>query len=63
MRNESTILRRYEVPIFAMPSIPPWKALVVIAVVILTMLYFPPILSSLIFGALMLYILFRVVTD
>jgi len=51
------------VPIFAMPSIPPWKALVLIAVVILIMLFSPPILSSVIFGALTLYILFRVVTD
>jgi len=58
-----TILRRCEVPIFAMPNIPTWQALVLMAVVILIMLFSPPLLSQIIFGALMLYILYRVVTN
>jgi hypothetical protein len=59
----STILPRCEVPIFAMPNIPTGQALVLMAVVILIMVFFPPLLSQIIFGALMLYILYRVVTN
>lgn len=59
----STILLRFEVPIFAMPNIPTWQALILMAVVILIMVFFPPLLSQIIFGALMLYILYRVVTN
>jgi hypothetical protein len=51
------------VPIFAMPNIPTWQALILMAVVILTMVFFPPRLSQIIFGALMLYILYRVVAN
>jgi hypothetical protein len=59
----STILRRYEVPIFAMPNIPTGQALILMAIVILIMAFSPPLLSQIIFGALMLYILYRVVTN
>jgi hypothetical protein len=52
-----------EVPIFAMPNIPTGQALVLVAVVILIMAFFPPRLSQIIFGALMLYILYRVVAN
>ena len=62
-KGGSTILRRCEVPIFAMPNIPAWQALILMAVVILIMVFFPPLLSQIIFGALMLYILYRVVTN
>ena len=50
-------------PIFAMPNIPTGQALVLMAVVILIMVFLPPLLSQIIFGALMLYILYRVVTN
>jgi hypothetical protein len=59
----STILRRCEVPIFAMSNIPTGQALILMAVVILIMVFFPPFLSQITFGALMLYILYRVVTN
>lgn len=59
----SRILRRFEVPIFAMPNIPTWQALILMAVVILIMIFSPPLLSQIIFGALMLYIIYRVVTN
>ena len=61
--KRSTILPRCEVPIFAMPNIPTGQALVLMAVVILIMAFLPPLLSQIIFGALMLYILYRVVTN
>jgi len=51
------------VPVFAMPNIPTGQALVLVAVVILIMVFFPPRLSQIIFGALMLYILYRVVAN
>ena len=52
-----------EVPIFAMPNIPTGQALILMAVVMLIMVFFPPFLSQITFGALMLYILYRVVTN
>ena len=50
-------------PIFAMPNISTWQALILMAVVILIMAFSPPLLSQIIFGALILFILYRVVTN
>jgi hypothetical protein len=61
--KRSTILPRCEVPIFAMPNIPTGQALVLMAVVILIMVFLPPLLSQIIFGGLILYIFYRVVTN
>jgi hypothetical protein len=57
VRIRSIIPRRCEVPIFTIPSIPPWKALIGVAVVILIMVLFRHLFLRSSFGALMLYIL------
>jgi hypothetical protein len=46
-----------------MPNIPTGQALVLMAVVILIMAFLPPLLSQIIFGGLVLYIFYRVVTN
>jgi hypothetical protein len=53
---------RWEMPIFGIPSIPPWKAVVLLALVVLIMVFFPPLLTSVMFGVLIVYIFFRLVT-
>lgn len=50
-------------PIFAMPNIPTGQALILMGVVILIMVFFPQLFSQIIFGALILFILYRVVTN
>lgn len=49
--------------VFAMPNIPTWQALVLMALVVLVLVFFPPLVSQIIFGALMIYILYKVVTN
>jgi hypothetical protein len=51
------------VPIFAMPNISTGHALVLMALVVLVMVFFPPLVSQIVFGSLILYILYRVVTN
>jgi hypothetical protein len=46
-------------PVFATPNIPTGQALVLMALVVLVMLFFPPLISQVIFGALILYIFIK----
>jgi hypothetical protein len=46
-----------------MPNIPTWQALVLMAIIVLMLLFFPPLISQIIFGALILYIIYKVVTN
>ena len=50
-------------PVFAMPNIPTWQALTLMTAVILIMVFFPPLISQIIVGALVLYILYKIVTN
>jgi hypothetical protein len=46
-----------------MPNVPTGQALILGALVILVIVFLPPLISQIIFGALMLYILYRVVAN
>jgi hypothetical protein len=50
-------------PVFAMPNIPTWQALALMAIIVLILVFFPPLVSQIIFGALILYILYKIVTN